>query len=735
MNTAPYWALSLTLPLATLVSPALGEDNSATAPASALVKRVTPAFARKVNFRINPKLEKPLIEGRGSSIRISAPHVRECIRAYGYYLRSIANIHFSWNGNNTRSPRFVVPTGRITVPEALPFNYALNYCTYSYTCTHWDKERWSHELDMMALNGFRYVLVTPGLEKVWQGFLKDLDYPDDKAKAFIPHPCYAAWWNMGNLEGEGGPVSQSLIDSEAELGRFIVSRLRELGMEPVLQGYVGFLPHDFPGEGINGKILPQGQWCGYQRPAVLQPTSEAFPGIAALWYKHLHQVYGASAHAYCGDLFHEGGRKGDTQLAPAAKAIQAAMQKASPASFWFLQAWGGNPARELLEGTDPQHTIILELNKDLTENAGSKARNYAGRPYIWCELANFGGNQGLFGGAALLENLSGDAGGAVGLGLLSEGLETNPFYYALLYERLNNRAPIHRAKFIHSYASARYGCTDSSLLKAIKLLADTVYKPDRQREGCLENIMCARPSLSANKASTWSDPTPYYNAKKVEEAASLFLQAGKKAGKRLTGLPTWQYDMADLCRQVLADRARRQLPRCKAAFDARDKAAFRRESEAFLQLIRDEEQVLATSEFFLLGRFLEGARKRAATPADQDAMERNLRRLITTWRPDTGVLNDYAHRQFSEMMGSYYLLRWKAYFDSRMRELEGTASTDEIGIGKSGVTHNNGTAVGHQSEKNPEVDALEKAFPTAEIKLLHQPTGNIVTLAGKLLAR
>lgn len=735
MNTIPYaTTLLCALPLSALVAPAQQEQQDATAPAYALVERVTPTLARKVRFQISPTLKKPVIEGRGGGIRISAANVRECIRAYGYYLRHVANIHFSWNGDNDSAARFIVPTSRIVVPEALPFNYALNYCTLSYSGIHWDKARWEHELDMMALNGFQYVLVTSGLEKVWQGFLSDLDYPADKIRSFIPNPAYSAWWNMGNLEGEGGPVSQSLIDSEAELGRFIVSRLKELGMEPVLQGYVGFLPHDFPEGGINGKILPQGQWCLYERPAVLQPTSPAFADIAALWYKHLHQVYGTTAKAYGGDLFHEGGNKGDTPLDLAAKAVQEAMQKASPGSLWLLQAWGGNPTQELLKGTDAGHTVILDLNKDLTAKA-NPSRDYAGRPHVWCELANFGGNQGLFGGFEILEKRDATAGNAIGIGLLSEGVETNPLYYALLYERINNRGIIKRSAFLNRYATARYGRADSALLNALNILADSVYKPDKLREGCLENIMCARPSLTANKASTWSDPTPYYDDKKVLEAARLFLQAGKKYGKALTELPTWRYDMADLCRQVLANRARRQLPRCKAAFDAGDKAAFKRESEAFLGLIRQEAQVLATSEYFLLGSFLEGARNRGTTPEDKAAMERSLRQLISTWRPEASLLNDYAHRQFSEMMGQYYLPRWEAYFASRLRELEGKASADELGIGESGVTHNNGQAVEHSNEKNPQVDAIEKAFPTAPLKLLTAPTGKVLPIAEKILAR
>ena len=698
--------------------------------AQQLVARVTPQYAGRVKFSIAPQQSAPTIVGRGKSILIQAPNVRECIRAYGYYLRHIAKVHFSWNANNTTGASYVVPSRQITVPQALPFNYAYNYCTLSYTAAAWDKARWERELDLLALNGVRYVLVTSGLEKVWQNFLTDLDYPAEKTRKFIAAPAYAAWWHMGNLEGEGGPVSQSLIESEAELGRFIVHRLKELGMEPVLQGYVGFLPHDYPKAGLDGKILPQGKWCGYMRPAVLQPTAPAFAGIAELWYKHLHKVYGTTAHAYGGDLFHEGGKKADTQLDEAARAVQKAMQKASPGSTWLLQAWGHNPDKQLLAGTDPKHTVILALQKDLTPKAQVNF-NYSGRPFVWCELSNFGGKHGMFGGMDVIENMTRAKSKAIGLGMISEGLETSPFFYELFWTRLGTPGKIDRTAYIQRYTKSRYGSNDPQLHNALNLLAGSIFTPDKRREGSLENIICARPDLNAKKASTWADPTMYYQPQIIEQAASLYLKAGLKAGNKLTSLPTYRHDLADLCRQVLADRARAALARCKNAYDNKDIPAFKRESEAFLNLIRSSAAVLATSEHFLLGRFLEGARNRGTTEQDKASLEQSLRRLITTWRPDIGVLNDYSHRQFSEMMQYYYLPRWQIYFEECLEQLNGTPSANHHTVRE--ITHNNGEAVEHITTKNRKLQNFELAFPRADIPLLLKPQGNLTKLASKLL--
>lgn len=701
--------------------------------AAAVVRRVTPQFADSVIFSLNKKVKEPTIAAKGEKLHITAPNVRECVRAYGYYLRNVAHVHFSQNGDNVSGAKLVLPKETLTVPATHKFNYAYNYCTLSYTGAHWNQNRWERELDMLALSGYYAVLVTPGLESVWKGFLSDLGYPKERIESFIANPAYSAWWHMGNLEGEGGPVHRDIIAQETKLGKFIVKRLLELGMEPVLQGYVGFLPSGSDAGKIGGKLIPQGKWCHqYERPDILQPTDPIFGKIAAIWYRNLKSVYGYQGKYFGGDLFHEGGKQGGTPLKEAAEAVQAAMQKAAPGACWLIQAWGHNPSPQLLSGTHPDQTIILALDKNMS--AGHDiSRNYRGCPHVWCELANFGGNHGLYGGIPLLENMPSDIGGAIGIGLLSEGLEVNPLYYAMVTERINSNGPINRAGFLSAYAKGRYGTDDADIIQALELLVTSVYSPVRLQEGCQENIMCARPSLTARKASTWSKPNNYYNFQDVRRAAALLLAAGKRL--RLDTLPTWRYDMADLCRQVLADTAREQLPKCKAAFDAKDKASFERESKAYLQLIEQTAEVLATSEYFLLGRYLKEAESKAGKNKEAQAqMSKALKQLFTTWVPKSGTtLNDYAHRQLSELMTYYYLPRWKAYFNARTQELSGRAAAGESGRSAEESNSNNGEAVSTSHELSASVDAIETGFASSDTPLLTEPTGNIIELAEKIL--
>lgn len=736
MNYCTAYLATILAPAIYLAAPCCGtpQKQKAEVPAAAaVVKRVTPQFTENIIFRLDKKLSNPVLENKAEKLHISAANVRECIRAYGYYLRNVAHIHFSQNGDNAEGKKFILPKQKIIVPATYAFNYAYNYCTLSYTGAHWDMKRWERELDMLALCGYHSVLVTAGLESVWKSFLSELGYSNERISAFIANPAYSAWWHMGNLEGEGGPVHRDIIEQETKLGRFIVKRLRELGMEPVLQGYVGFLPSGTPPAKISGKLIPQGKWCHqYVRPAILQPTDPTFAKTAALWYEHLRKVYRYQAKYFGGDLFHEGGNQAGTPLKEAAQAVQKAMQQASPGSTWMIQAWGHNPSAELLSGTDPKHTLILALDKNMSANH-SVARHYQGRPHVWCELANFGGNHGLYGGIPLLEQMPPDIGGAIGIGLLSEGLEVNPLYYAMVTERMNSAGTINRRDFLSNYAKGRYGTDDADIIQALEILIASVYSPMRLQEGCQENIMCARPGLNVRKVSTWAKTDNYYDFASVRKAAELMLAAGKR--HRLESLPTWRYDMADLCRQVLADTAREQLPKCKKAFDAKDSESFERESQAYLNLIQQCADVLASSEFFLLGQYLKEAESKGGKNKTARAqMHRAVKQLITTWVPKSGTtLNDYAHRQLSELMQHYYLPRWKAYFNARTQELKGQASVGESGRTTEESNSNNGETVSTSHERSASVDTIENNFVDSTIPLLLKPEGNIIELAEKIL--
>ena len=227
----------------------------------------------------------------------------------------------------------------LTFEPAFPESVAYNYCTLSYTMAYWDEAAWREELDRLALFGVRRFLVQAGLQKVWQLTLRELGCPEARIAAFLPDEAAAAWWNMGNLEGLGGPLPQEAIERNAAVGRFVVQEALALGMEPILHGFVGLMPHDAPewldkARFPDARFVPQGTWVdGFVRPTVLDPTTRAFRDVAAVWYRNLFKVYGvARAEAFAGDLFHEGGCDA---LVFEALSLLRALGRGAPASSWL----------------------------------------------------------------------------------------------------------------------------------------------------------------------------------------------------------------------------------------------------------------------------------------------------------------------------------------------------------------------------------------------------------------
>lgn len=658
---------------------AVPADVSPVEAAEGVVERVTPSAKGAVSFKLNPALQNRItISGIPGSIRVEASDVRHLIAGYGWYLKNIAKVHLSWNGNRLALPSpLPAPARPVTIESPWKTVFAYNYCTLSYTTAFWDWKRWQQEIDFLALNGFTHALVTAGLEKTWEDFLIGLGYPRDKAIRFIPNPAFAAWWNMGNLEGHGGPLSQRQIDRMAQLGKRIVSRMEQLGMTPVLQGYVGFVPADFA-ENVRMKglkLIPQGEWVNFKRPWIVDPTCEAFPKLAEDWYRSLRKVYGISGKMFGGDLFHEGGSKGNINMTQAAEAVQKAMQKASPGSTWVIQAWGGNPSRELLNGMDPKHALVLQLTKDMADG-GKNLRTFDGIPWVWCELSNFGGNTGMYGGIPLLSRLGSDLSahmdkGLTGMGVLSEGLETNPLHYALFCDRLWTLEDIPVKEWLRQYALQRYGNAPESVVHALGVLSSSIYSPVRSQEGCTESIVCARPAWNVRKASTWSSGERYYRLGDIVSAARDYLKAANEQPS-LVKEETFRYDLVDLVRQVLADAAFYQLQRVRAAFDARDVTGYKKQVQVFLSLITDMDAVLATDRQFLLGTWQEKALNWGETRQEKALMDRSAKMLLTTWIDQAPrALNDYSNRQWAGLVADFYLPRWKNFFESQLEVLTG----------------------------------------------------------------
>lgn len=562
-------------------------------------------------------------------------------------------------------PRTAATENTTAGAEPPPVRLAYNYCTLSYTFAYYSDEEWDAEIDRLAGAGYNVALVTDGTFKVWQETLRELGLPEDEIFRFIPDEAARAWWLMDNLYGEGGPLDQATIDEDGARGRRICAKMREKGIEPVLQGFFGMWPDVKPDaanvEGI--RLIPQGRWQCYRRPPVVDPTCPAFAKLAETWYRNLEAVYGFKPKYLAGDLFHEGGRTGGIDVTAAARAVQAAQQKAFPGVVWTVQGWGRNPVPAMRRGLDPRWTLIEALvpQMDAFMKDGSVCGlEFGDLPWIWCEVLNFGGKTGLHGNLRTFARLGRAAKGKGaktfrGYGALSEGFFTTPVCSDLFEEMMMRPAgsemtDAETAAWLDAWVDRRYAAApDPRLHEAWRILADTAYACPRQHGGPFENLMCASPAWDVMRASSWGPKAgPWYEAERLEKALALM-----KAASAESGSGALERDIYDVERQVKADRFRVLLPRMKNG----DAAAWK-ECDALFASICDRPDADVPAEF-RLATYEARARARAG-----ERGAKAWRRLVTTWadgKYGRSRLADYAMREYAELLRDYYIPRWRAF--------------------------------------------------------------------------
>lgn len=72
------------------------------------------------------------------------------------------------------------------------------------------------------------------------------------------------------------------------------------------------------------------------------------------------------------------------------------MKRYNPDATWVIQAWLGNPKKELLAGLDRKNTLIVDLAAEFWDN-WRKRKGFDGFPWLWSHISNYGGNIGLHG--------------------------------------------------------------------------------------------------------------------------------------------------------------------------------------------------------------------------------------------------------------------------------------------------------------------------------------------------
>lgn len=660
---------------------------------SALVERVIGAeYKNRFVFEFREAKDgKDIFEvqdGENGTILIRGNNGISLASGFNHYLRYYAKVDYN--------PLFA---SQLNMPKELPkvgnkvlkytdydYRYALNFCTYSYTMAFWNWDEYEAFLDWCAMNGINLVLDIVGQEEVLRQTLMQYGYTSDEVKEYVTGPAYYAWFYMQNMFSAGGPLPNAWFEQRVELGRQIHDRMQTYGIQPVMQGFGGQVPIDFREKNPKSIAESSGSWSGYARPHMIKTylteedkangKEDYFQKVGDSFYQAQKDVFGDITHYYAVDPFHEGGKvPPGFKIEDIYRVVQEKMMESDPEAIWVMQQWQWGINEQKLAGlANKDQALVLDLQSDLRSQKSPMENQQV--PWVWNMLHNFGGRMGMDGVPEVLATQIPKAYEENkymrGIGMTPEAIENSPIVYDLLFDMTWEQDPINYRTWTKDYIERRYGGTDAKIEEAWDILLDTAYKHKKGEyyQGASESIINAKPTDGKiNSASTWGHSDIDYDKKEFEKAAQIFIDSYDK----YKDSEAFQYDFVDVMKQVLANSAQEYQPLMGQAYRDKNLEQFKRLSTQFLELVKMQDQLLSTSNGFLLGTWIEDARTMLTDMDDwtKDLFEYNARSLITTWgMQKNSSLVDYSNRQWAGLTGDYYYNRWEIWVNNRIKELE-----------------------------------------------------------------
>ena len=597
--------------------------------------------------------------------------------AFNKYLRYACGSMITWGGKHLELPE-TWPDWQEKATSPYQFRYFLNVCTFGYTAPYWDWNRWSEELDWMALHGVNMPLASVASEAIARRVWVKLGLSEEEADAFFTGPAHLPWHRMGNLNAFDGPLTNSWHESQIALQHKILDRMRALGMEPVAPAFAGFVPPAFMKKHPEIKAN-QLLWGGFEvayNACVLAPDSPYFQEIGKLFIQEWEKEFG-NAKYYLSDSFNEMKLPVDKDdvagkhslLAQYGEAIYKSIAAGDPDAVWVTQGWtfgyqhdfwDKESMKALLSRVPDDKLIIVDLGNDYpkwvwhTEQTWKVQEGFYGKQWIYSYVPNFGGKVLPTGDLTMYATGSVEALNSpysenlVGFGSAPEGLENNEVVYELLADMGWTAENIDLDQWLKQYCLSRYGYWDEGMQGVWKLLHGSVYS-----------------SLYSYPRFTWQTVVPDQRRKSLHDinddfgkAAELFLGYAEKC----SGSQLYMNDAVEFAALYLAELADRCYEEAlKKGPDAHVKVA------RTVEILKVVDGLLASHPDYNLKLWVDYARAYGQDEAQKNLYESNAKRLITTWG---GWQEDYAARFWAGLIGDYYIPRIQKYFSNEASGLD-----------------------------------------------------------------
>lgn len=602
--------------------------------------------------------------------------------AFDRYLRNACNSMVTWSGMNIDIPD-TLPDYHEFAMSPYKFRYFLNVCTFGYTTPYWDWERWSKEIDWMALHGVNMPLASVASEAIAKRVWMRLGLSGEEANAFFTGAAHLPWHRMGNINSFDGPIDDKWHEGQIALQHKILDKMLSLGMKPIAPAFAGFVPPTFLQKHPEIKST-QLEWGGFAKSynaCVLAPDSPWFSKIGKMFIEEWEKEFGKAKY-WLSDSFNEMRLPLDQNdiegkhrlLKQYGKAIYSSIIQGDPDAVWVTQGWtfgyqhdfwDKESLKALLSEVPDDRLIIIDLGNDYpkwvwnTEQTWKVQEGFYGKQWIYSYVPNFGGKVLPTGDLDMYASGSVEAlnsqysSNLVGFGSAPEGLENNEVIYELLADMGWNSEKINIEKWLDDYCLARYGYCDERISQSWKLLHESVYN-----------------SLYSYPRFLWQTVVPDVRRKSRHgindnfgEAVKLFLECGDEC----SGSPLYINDAVEFTALWLGEIADRHYVKALRALADGKKKDAQTELESTVTVLNEADRLLASHPDYKLSKWVGYARAAALENRDKDKYEANAKRLITTWG---GYQEDYAARFWSGLIADYYIPRLETYFSYGQEKLD-----------------------------------------------------------------
>ena len=243
----------------------------------------------------------------------------------------------------------------------------------------------------------------------------------EEIREFFTAPAHLPWHRMGNLNKWDGPLSDAWQRNQIGLQHQILTRMRELGMQPIAPAFAGFVPEGFVRKHPDTQFRHM-RWGGFDEQYnayVLPPDSPFFQEIGKLFVEEWEKEFGENTY-YLSDSFNEMELPIDKEdkeakyklLAEYGETIYKSITAGNPDAVWVTQGWtfgyqhsfwDKESLKALLSNVPDDKMIIIDLGNDYpkwvwnTEQTWKVHDGFYGKKWVFSYVPNFGGKNTMTG--------------------------------------------------------------------------------------------------------------------------------------------------------------------------------------------------------------------------------------------------------------------------------------------------------------------------------------------------